>query len=85
MVKVSSVEFQKNFGKYQDTALVEPVTVMRNGRDRIVLLSVEEYQRLKRRDRQVMSTADLPESDIAAIRDLHRQAVQASQSSNETE
>jgi prevent-host-death family protein len=68
MMKISSVEFQKNFGRYQDAALVEPVTVTRNGRERTVLLSVEEYQRLKRRDRQVMSIEDFTDEDIAAIR-----------------
>jgi prevent-host-death family protein len=79
MVKVSSVEFQKNFGRYQDTALVEPVTVTRNGRDRIVLLSVEEYQRLKQRDRQALRIEDFTEADIAAIRELHRKTAEASQ------
>lgn len=67
MVKVSSAEFQKNFGRYQDVALTQPVTVTRNGRDRMVMLSVEEYQRLKRRDRRVMSVSDFTEADIAAI------------------
>ena len=73
MVRITSLQFQKNFGQYQEMALMEPVTVTKNGRDRIVMLSVEEYQRLKKRDRQVMSTADLPASDIDAIRELHRQ------------
>ncbi len=67
MVKVSSADFQKNIGRYQDVALVEPVTVTKNGRDRTVLLSVEEYQRLKRRDRKVMTPADFTDEDIAAI------------------
>jgi prevent-host-death family protein len=67
MVKVSSAEFQKNIGRYQDVALVEPVTVTKNGRDRTVLLSVEEYQRLKRRDRRVMALSDFTDKDIAAI------------------
>jgi prevent-host-death family protein len=67
MVKISSAEFQKNFGRYQDVALKEPVTVTRNGRDRTVLLSIEEYERLKRRDRRVMSLDDFTEEDIAAI------------------
>lgn len=67
MVKISSAEFQKNFGRYQDVALKEPVTVTRNGRDRTVLLSIEEYERLKRRDRRVMSLDDFTDEDIAAI------------------
>lgn len=67
MVKVSSAEFQKNFGRYQDLALTEPVSVTRNGRERTVLLSTQEYQRLKRRDRQVLGIADFTQEDIAAI------------------
>jgi hypothetical protein len=39
-------------------ALVQPVAVTRNGRERTVLISVEEYHRLKRRDRQVLGLED---------------------------
>ena len=66
MVKVSSAEFRKNFGRYQDVALTQPVTVTRNGRDRTVLISADEYQRLKGPNRRVMSLADFTPEDIAA-------------------
>ncbi|HZZ31370.1 MAG TPA: type II toxin-antitoxin system Phd/YefM family antitoxin [Phenylobacterium sp.] len=68
MVKVSSAEFQKNIGRYQDVALVQPVTITRNGRDRTVMISADEYHRLKRRDRQVLGLDDFTEADLAAIR-----------------
>lgn len=84
MVKISSVEFQKNFGRYQDAALTEPVTVTRNGRDRVVVLSVEEYQRLKRRDRQVMSLTDFTDADIVAIK-ASKPPAEASQFDDEIE
>ena len=42
---VPAAEVQRNFGIYQDMALVEPVFVTRNGREKTVLLSVEEYRR----------------------------------------
>lgn len=67
-VKVSSAEFQKNIGRYQDVALVQPVTITRNGRERTVLMSAEEYHRLKRRDREVLGLDDFTEADLAAIR-----------------
>jgi prevent-host-death family protein len=67
MIKVSSAEFQKNIGRYQDLALTQPVTVTRNGRERTVLISAEEYQRLRRRDRRVMGLEDFTDEDIAAI------------------
>ena len=47
MITASSVEFQLNLGCYQGVALTEPVAVTRNGRDRRVLLSVDEYHRLE--------------------------------------
>ena len=67
IITITSVEFQRNFGRYQDKALKEPVAITRNGRERIVVLSAEEYQRLKRRDRQVMGLDDFTEADLKAI------------------
>lgn len=69
MRRVSSTEFQKKIGQYQDLALTEPLTVTRNGRDKIVVISAEEYRRLKRRDRQVLRAEDLMAEDLAAIAD----------------
>ena len=67
MVRITATEFQRNIGRYQDVALTEPVTVTKDGRDRTVILSAEEYQRLKRRDRRVLSLDDFDEADIEAI------------------
>jgi prevent-host-death family protein len=63
MVKVTSAEFQKNIGRYQDMAIREPVMVTRNGRDRTVLLSTEEYQRLKERDERALKMEALFNED----------------------
>ena len=67
MVRVSAAEFQRNIGRYQDMALVQPVAITRNGRERTVMISVEEYYRLKRRDRQVLELTDFTDADIAAL------------------
>jgi prevent-host-death family protein len=67
MIRVSAAEFQRNIGRYQDAALTQPVAVTRNGRERTVLISVDEYQRLKRRDRQVLVLDDFTAEDIAAL------------------
>ena len=67
MLKVSAADFQRNIGRYQDLALTQPVAVTRNGRERTVLISVEEYLRLKRRDRQVLGLDDFTEADVAAL------------------
>jgi len=68
MVTISSAEFQRHFGRYQDVALTEPVAITRNGRERVVVLSVDEYQRLKRRDRLVLGIDDFTEEDLQNIR-----------------
>lgn len=67
MSVVTSAEFQENVDLYEDKALAEPVTITKNGRERLVLLSVEEYQRLKRRDRRVFAAEDLTPDQIAAL------------------
>ena len=68
MIRVTSVEFQKNIGLYQDMALSQPVTVTRNGRERTVVISADEYRRLKRRDREVLGLGDFTQDDLEAIR-----------------
>ena len=67
MIKVGAAEFQRNIGRYQDLALTQPVAVTRNGRERTVVISTEEYNRLKRRDRQVLGLDDFTEEMIEAI------------------
>jgi PHD/YefM family antitoxin component YafN of YafNO toxin-antitoxin module len=67
-IRVSATEFSKEVGRYQDLALGQAVIVTRNGRDRTVMISAEEYQRLKRRDRQVYAAGELPDEMIEAIR-----------------
>ena len=67
-VTVTSAEFHRNIGTYQDIALTKTVTITKNGRERTVLISAEEYARLKRRDRRVIAAGDLTDRQIAALR-----------------
>ena len=66
-MRISSADLQKQFGTVADKALREPVTITRNGRDRLVLMSVEEYERLKRRDRRVVRLEDFTDEEMALI------------------
>lgn len=66
-MNIPAAEFQRNIGLYQDKALSEPIFVTRNGRERTVLISVEEYRRLKRRDRQALRIEELSHEEIEAI------------------
>jgi prevent-host-death family protein len=67
MEVTTSADFQRKIGHYQDKALVEPVMVTRNGRERVVLISADEFKRLTRRDREVLRAEDLTDADLAAI------------------
>ena len=66
-LKVSSADFQRNLGRYQEIALRQPVAVTRDGREQTVLISIEEYARLKRRDREVLGLEDFTNGDIRAL------------------
>ena len=66
-MRVTTAEFIKGYCTLADKALAEPVTITKNGRDRLVLVSVEEYERLKRRDRRAVRAEDLSEREIALI------------------
>ncbi len=43
MKRVTSSEAARNFSQLSDDALGEPVVVTKNGRDRLVMLGIDEY------------------------------------------
>lgn len=67
MIKVTSKEFQRNFGEYQQKALKETVIITHYGRDRLVLLDAAEYANLRKRARIALSTSKLSKEDIQLI------------------
>jgi prevent-host-death family protein len=67
MTRVTASEFQKAFGALSDKALREPVAITKQGRDHLVVLSAEEYARLKRRDRKVYTAGNLPDEWLEAV------------------
>lgn len=67
MISVTSAEFQKSFGRYREVAQREPVAITSYGRDSLVLLSAEEYRRLKQRDRRALHPWELDEDAVAAL------------------
>jgi prevent-host-death family protein len=67
MLTVTSTEFQQNAGRYQDEALSQPIIITHHGRERLVMLSAEEYRRLKRRDREVLKADEISDEDLAAL------------------
>jgi prevent-host-death family protein len=67
MITVTVSEFRRHLDRYRAEARREPVLVTENGEPESVLLSAEEYQRLRRREREVLRLQDLTEEDLAAI------------------
>lgn len=66
-MRVTTAEFLRSYGALADGALVEPVTITEDGRDRFVLLSVEEYRRLCRGNRRALAAEELTEAELALI------------------
>jgi PHD/YefM family antitoxin component YafN of YafNO toxin-antitoxin module len=67
MVTVSTAEVQRDFPAWQFRARREPIAVTSDGQSSTVLISVEEYRRLKRRDRQALRVEMLDDATLAAL------------------
>ena len=70
MPTVEATRFRRDFGRYQEEAHRELITVTSHGRVVGGFLSaheLEHYQQLKRRERQVFTTAEAPDELIEAI------------------
>lgn len=62
---ISSTDFQRNVGLYTDKATQEPVVITTHGRDRLVLISIADYNRLKMLDnREALKSEDVPDDLI---------------------
>lgn len=61
----SAAEVARNFGRYKELAQRGPVAVTSHGRDSVVLVSAEEYARLKALDDRVALYAHELPDDIA--------------------
>jgi len=64
MNKVTSGEFQKEFGRYRTEAHKGVVIITNHGRDDLALISVEEYRRLRQLDQQAFYVNELPSNVI---------------------
>ena len=67
MIRMTEADLHQSLDALADRARREPVTITRDGRDDLVVLSAEEYARLKRRDRRVGLTEDLSEEWVEAV------------------
>lgn len=72
MTRVSATEFKNNIGTFSDTAMTEPVIITSHQRDRLVLISADEYRRL------TGATGDPRDARKRALRegaDYHRETI----------
>jgi prevent-host-death family protein len=74
MITVTAAEFQRDFGRHQDEAATQPVTITRNGRGRLVMISAEEYRRLARDARRTPKADELANQEEVQITNGDRDA-----------
>ena len=67
IMRVSSAEFLKRYGALSDKALSEPVTITRNGRDRLVLMSAEAFEKLTRYAPRARHVTELTDEELTLI------------------
>jgi prevent-host-death family protein len=70
METITSAELQKHFGLYREKALREPVSVTHHGRESLVILSADEFRRLKSFDApQAFYAWELPDDLADALKE----------------
>lgn len=60
-------DVQRRFSFWKRRAQRAPVIVRNHGQDEIVMLSADEYMRLRRRDREVLTVDAFSDDELAAI------------------
>ncbi len=62
MVTITTADLHKQFGRYRELALREPVSITHHGRESLVVMSADEFKRLKALDtRNAVYPWELPE------------------------
>ena len=72
--RVSSAEMAKRFSAYCDLALNAPIIVTKNGRDRLVVLSIDEFNFLRDLVERSGATLSRDEAQSARSRFLTKKA-----------
>lgn len=60
-------EVERNFERYHDCALSEPVRVTRDGRETVYIVSANVYREMKRAQREALASVDLTDDELALI------------------
>ena len=68
MKRISAKNAKNGFGRLLDTARAEPVVIEKHGRPVIVVLAIEEYERLKELDQGVRVPTHSPDDKVRSGR-----------------
>lgn len=66
-MRMTTGELKRRLEEIEGIATKEPIFVVSGGRESLVILSAEEYGRLRRRDRRVLRAGELSEAEIDYI------------------
>jgi len=68
MVTITSADLRRQFTRCRELALKEPVSVTHRGRESLVMLSADEFKRLKALDmREALYAWEIPEELAKAL------------------
>ncbi len=67
MHKITSAEYERNLDHFHTQAIKSPLSITRNKESVLVILSAEEYERLKCRDRRAFVIEELSDKEVEAI------------------
>jgi len=72
MTRVTATEFKNNIGTFSDAAMSKPVIITSHQRDRLVLMSAEEYRRITQTN--IEETIDMEELINSRV-EYHRDTI----------
>ena len=67
MLTVTAEEFDRDTAQYRDIAKREPVTVISDGHEQSVLVSVEQFRDMRLGRRRVLGPDDFTDDELQAI------------------
>ena len=75
MKRITVLEAKTRFGEVLDAAQRQPVSITRNGRPAVVVLSAESYARRQKMAAERMREAMQPAGDFAAARGMNEETL----------
>ena len=75
MKRITALEAKTRFGEVLDAAQRQPVSITRNGRPSVVVLSAESYARRQTMAAERMREAMQPAGDFAAARGMNEETL----------